>query len=354
MSNDEPTKGFDRVSSVQSAPLIGTVFGNFRLDDVLGEGAYGVVYKARDLITDRDVALKMLRADDAGTRESLLNEARKAAKLQHVNIVPILHVLSEPETPLFFVMEYVQGETLAAVIRQEAPLPQEAVLMVARDIAAGLSHAHTNGIVHLDIKSVNILVASSTGQAKITDFGMAMHHSERWSRDRGGTLLYMAPEQLDRRPEQYDGRTDIWAVGVLLYEMLTGKKPFGTDNSGSEKQVIEEIVRVHPRPPSQWNAAVSASVDAICLKCLEKDIAARYPSALRLLEDIEKAQQSFSGPKADQESSDSVTRHLSRPQMAAAGCLLVVGAVMIVVLLVLGIQNPDEAGRFLKRLIKIF
>ena len=202
MSDDEKTVNFTGSHSPQAIARLGSVIGSFRLDDVLGAGGQGIVYKAWDLAAQRSVALKMLVDGESGKHEELLNEARKVSRLSHKNIVPLLYVTPESESPFCVVMEYVPGVTLAHVIDAEAPLPESAALALISDVAEGLAHAHSQGIIHLDVKPGNILLERDTGIARLSDFGMAIHHSERWNRAGGGTRMYMSPEQVLRKSEQ--------------------------------------------------------------------------------------------------------------------------------------------------------
>jgi serine/threonine protein kinase len=354
MPNGESFDALEFAADQAVSAEIGSVVGNFRIAEKLGEGGCGVVYKARDTVAERDVALKMLRIDDQDRRELIVNEARKAASLQHPNIVSILHVTSCSENPFYLVMEYVDGASLAQVIRDEAPLPEEAVFTIVRALSSGLAHAHLQGIVHLDIKPENILLERDRATVHITDFGMAIHDSERWSRDSGGTLLYMAPEQIERRSEQYDGRTDIWAIGVVMYELLTGRRPFGAGHRATIGQICKEILKVQPKPPSQWNPSVSERSDFICLKCLEKDLLNRYTSVTRLLEDLEDAETYLGRAQntevLEQEDEDATSNAW---ETAIDGCLVAIGIIMVVTLLIFGILDPDDTGRFLKKVIRI-
>ncbi|MDZ4658188.1 MAG: serine/threonine-protein kinase [Bythopirellula sp.] len=354
MSDDEKTVNFTGSHSPQAIARLGSVIGSFRLDDVLGAGGQGIVYKAWDLAAQRSVALKMLVDGESGKHEELLNEARKVSRLSHKNIVPLLYVTPESESPFCVVMEYVPGVTLAHVIDAEAPLPESAALALISDVAEGLAHAHSQGIIHLDVKPGNILLERDTGIARLSDFGMAIHHSERWNRAGGGTRMYMSPEQVLRKSEQYDGRTDIWSLGVVLFEMLTSHKPFGADGHSTETQLFEEIVQIQPKPPSQWNPKLSAQTDAICLRCLEKDSAKRYPSVTRLLEDLNQARESLkeqdvSAIGADPEEDIVASKP---PFVAVGGCLFALAVAVCTLLVMLGLVEAEDFRRFLQKLMK--
>ena len=201
--------------------------GRYKIQKVLGRGGFGVVYLARDTQLDRSVALKVPRRERFQTAEefeTFIEEARKAANLNHPSLVAVYDVQEENGLP-YIVQEYIDGENLASIIETEAPIPQEAAAKVVLDVAAGLAHVHSKGIQHLDVKPQNILVARS-GRAMLSDFGLAINDDEKWTCGGRGTLIYMAPEQLKADSPQFDGRTDIWSLGVVLYEMLTKHRPF--------------------------------------------------------------------------------------------------------------------------------
>src|SRR5215207_5701713 len=232
--------------------------GEYSLQRELGRGGMGVVYLARDVQLDRDVAIKVLPTDLARTAESrarFVREARTAAGLSHPHIVPI-HRVGEAGGFVFFVMSYVEGETLGERLRTRGPLPPAEATRVLREVAWALAYAHGRGIVHRDVKPDNILLEAGSGRAMVTDFGIAHVDAIAPSdTDPGkiiGTAHFMSPEQaLNERP---DGRSDIYALGVVGYLAVSGRLPFETSNLPAllVKQATEEapsVSRVAPGLP---------------------------------------------------------------------------------------------------------
>ena len=275
--------------------VIGQVASHYKILERLGGGGMGVVYKAQDLKLDRPVALKFLPSDltrDTETKERFVHEAKAASSLQHANIC-VVHDIDETSdmsgqggapagTQMFICMEYLEGETLRKKIEQ-GPLTTEEAIDVALQVARGLTKAHENGIIHRDIKPANIMVTTD-GVAKIVDFGLAKLHGQTSVTRAGstiGTASYMSPEQA--RGETVDHRTDIWSLGVVLYEMLTGRRPFESDY---ESAVIYRIINEEPVPPQQLQPGIPAALEAIVLKTLRKDPQERYQRMQDLAEDL--------------------------------------------------------------------
>jgi hypothetical protein len=261
----------------------GTRIGRYQVEDCVGSGGMGEVYRARDTLLDRIVAIKLL-LPDAGARSSLENEARTSAGLSHPHICA-LHDLGEHEGRLFLVMEYIDGETLSARLRR-GPLPPVEALRYGEQIAQALDAAHRHGIVHRDLKPSNVVL--TRGGAKLVDFGIASATAGRTARDRtasatggakdwSGTVAYMAPERI--RGNRGDERADLFAFGVLLYHMLAGTPPFVGE---SDAAVGAAIVSDEPPPLSQAPAAVQRLVE----RCLAKDPADRWQSAHDLAEAV--------------------------------------------------------------------
>ena len=207
--------------------------GEYSLQRELGRGGMGIVYLARDVQLDRDVAIKVLPshlARDPEARERFLREARMAAGLSHPNIVPI-HRVSEADGFVFFVMSYVEGETLGDRLRSRGPLPPADAMRIMREVAWALAYAHGRGIVHRDVKPDNILLEAGTGRALVTDFGIAHGGDRAPVTDPGkimGTAHFMSPEQAAGGP--LDGRSDIYALGVVGYLAVSGRLPFDSSN----------------------------------------------------------------------------------------------------------------------------
>jgi len=258
--------------------------GHYRLLEQIGAGGMGEVYRARDERLDRDVAIKILPSsirDDLPARKRLLDEARSASQLNHAHICTIYEV-NEEGGVAFIALEYIAGKPLSAIIPPDG-LPTEQVVRYGIQIADALAHAHQRRIVHHDLKPANVTVTPD-GKAKVLDFGLATRlRSEELeeatrsqvnlgeSEPLAGTLPYMAPEQL--RGEAADARSDIWALGVLLYEMASGHRPF---SGGSGFELTSAILR-DPAPPLPDR--VPGGLAAVIQKCMAKDPAARYQSA---------------------------------------------------------------------------
>jgi len=256
---------------------------------VLGRGGMGIVYKARHLSLKRDVALKMLLTGSfAGRQESLrfAREAESVAALRHANIVQI-YDFGEVDRHLYFTMEYVPGGCLADRLGgQTFSAPDAAKLASA--LAQGVHAAHEAGIVHRDLKPANILLTSD-GAPKISDFGLARRLDQEsgltHTGARLGTPSYMAPEQMAGNPADVGPAADIFALGAILYEMLTGRPPFrGASLSDTERKLAHEDAV----PPSRYNPKIPRDLETICLKCLEKAPRNRYASAAALAADLER------------------------------------------------------------------
>jgi tetratricopeptide (TPR) repeat protein/predicted Ser/Thr protein kinase len=271
--------------------MIGQTIGRYRVVEKLGQGGMGVVYKARDALLGRFVALKALppeSAPDAERRRRFIEEAKAASALQHPGIVGVLDVLSADGQDVI-VMEYVPGETLEQRMGQRA-LPLSRGLRYAEQIADALARAHAAGIVHRDLKPANVMVTEDD-TVKILDFGLAKlteapfpgdeaptvsrGHAEHLSREGviAGTLAYMSPEQTAGR--SVDARTDVFSFGVLLYEMLTGRHPF---RRGSSLETLSAIREADPTPPGQVAPGLPPEAERAILRCLHKDPSRRWQS----------------------------------------------------------------------------
>ncbi len=225
------------------------VAGRFSVEREIGRGGMGIVFLARDVALDRPVAIKLLPlefARDPDLRERFLREARTAAKLSHPNIVPI-HLVEEHGDLVFFVMAYVDGETLGQRIRRAGPVPPSAVRRMMQEVGWAIGYAHERGVIHRDIKPDNILLEKGTGRALVADFGIARVADASAITDRReilGTAHYMSPEQACG--EQVDGRSDLYSLGATAFFALTGRLPFEADNLPAivYKQVNETPPRV--------------------------------------------------------------------------------------------------------------
>ena len=255
--------------------MIGTKVAGYQITEKLGEGGMGVVYKAVDLSLDRVVALKALTAELAKNPEleqRFRAEARAQASLNHVNLATLYAFLVEGDSA-WMVMEFIEGQTFAGMIQQRGPIPSTESVPLFRQALLGLGYAHRMGIVHRDIKPGNIMV-NRQGIVKVMDFGIAKVLGNRGMTKTGtmvGTAWYMPPEQVMNRG--VDIRSDIYALGVTLYEMLSGRVPFDGD---SDYQVMTAQVNTPPPPPTQFYPYIPRGVANAVLKALEKDPSARF------------------------------------------------------------------------------
>jgi len=264
--------------------MIGQTISHYRILEKLGEGGMGVVYKAEDTKLNRHVALKFLSSQFLGTPEAkarFATEARAAAALDHPNICAV-HEIDEVDGHMFITMTYVDGESLREKI-ERGPIKLQELLAWGIDIARGLQEAHEKNIVHRDIKSANVMVTGK-GQAKITDFGLARLADSTQVTKTGttlGTAAYMSPEQV--AGERVDRRSDIWSLGVILYEMLAGRLPFRGDH---EQAVAYQILHEEADPITALRTGVPMGLERIVNKCLEKDESNRYQHVDDLLVDL--------------------------------------------------------------------
>ena len=264
-------------SSTEFLDLQAALAGEYSLQRELGRGGMGIVYLARDVQLDRDVAIKVLPTHLArlsNARERFVQEARTAAGLSHPHIVPI-HRVGEADGFVFFVMSYIEGETLGERLRAHGPLPPADAARVMREVAWALAYAHGRGIVHRDIKPDNILLEAGTGRAMVTDFGIAHGGAQSASADVGkvmGTAHFMSPEQGANKA--IDGRSDIYSLGVVGYLAVSGRLPF------EEASVPALIVRQSiDTPPGLMSVApgVPSALAAAIDRCLDRDPDARFP-----------------------------------------------------------------------------
>jgi serine/threonine-protein kinase len=271
----------------------GDRIAHFRVRSKLGEGGMGVVYAADDEKLRRIVALKVLPSiGQAAKRARFLREARSAAAVSHPNVATIYEV-GEDEGRVYIAMEYLRGASLRAHVSER--LPTEEVQRVARGIATALARAHAQGVVHRDLKPDNVMLTEE-GVVKVLDFGLAtaptsapdVAEVEPTLTAEGqilGTPSYMSPEQAKGRA--LDARTDVFSCGVMLYELATGRRPFTGQGA---LEILVAIERDAPVPPSRLEPRVPPSLEAVILRCLEKNPAARYPDGGALLEALTKGE----------------------------------------------------------------
>jgi TolB-like protein/tRNA A-37 threonylcarbamoyl transferase component Bud32/Tfp pilus assembly protein PilF len=275
-------------SSARAAELLGEL-GDYELLEEIGRGGQGVVFRARQKGLNRIVALKVISFGQWASKVHLRRfrlEAEAAAKLEHPGIVPI-HEVGERDGSCYFSMKFVEGGQLDAVVRQ-APLSiRQAVQLIAK-VARTVHYAHEHGILHRDIKPGNILL-DAKGEPHLTDFGLARlvetESSVTQTLDVLGTPSYMAPEQAVGNNSAVSSVTDVYGLGAVFYQLLTGHPPFA---GGTTYETIKLVLDTEPRQPRLWNPKVDRDLSTICLECLEKDPKRRYSSALALAEDLER------------------------------------------------------------------
>jgi len=261
-----------------------TLAGKYRILEPIGQGGMGVVYKAEDTQLERTVALKFLPAElteEPEARERFIREAKAAAALSHNNICNI-HEIGKEENQLFIVMEYIEGDSLKQRI-SKGPLDQAGALDIAVQVAEGLEEAHKKGIVHRDIKPGNIMLTKK-GTAKVMDFGLAKISGRSLITREAktmGTVAYMSPEQA--KGEVVDHRSDIWSLGVVLYEMITGQLPFKGEH---DQSIIHSILNHKPGPITKILKDLSLGLEQVIAKALEKNPYKRYRSMEDFLNDL--------------------------------------------------------------------
>jgi serine/threonine protein kinase len=291
-----------------------TLAGKYRIEKVVGRGGMGIVYKAEDTKLKRHVALKFLPPEliqDEEAKERFILEARTAAALSHPNICTI-HEINEQDGKSFIAMEFVEGENLRDKLHKRNLEAKEALDIVIQ-VTQGLDEAHKKGIIHRDIKSANIMVTEK-GQAKIMDFGLAKVKGGTLLTREGttlGTVAYMSPEQA--RGEEVDHRSDIWSLGVIMYEMLSGELPFKGDREAS---VLYSVVHEEPKPLKDMKRDVPLELQRIVNRALKKSPGSRYASAEEMLKDLRKYQDSLRAEELGAFNVRTLLRRIRRPRVA--------------------------------------
>lgn len=271
-------------TTLPEADLSRTLADRYRLDALVGVGGFGRVYMGFDTWLDRPVAVKVPKADRPVGAEEVDQcriEAKKVARLRHPNIVPV-HDVGKDGGSCFIVSEWIEGVNLATRLKDARPSHGEVARIIA-EVADALGHAHSHGYVHRDIKPANILLDGS-GRAYLTDFGIAVV-GEELLKDVGaaGTLPYMAPEQLNDGVGGADHRADLYALGVVFFESLTGRRPF---RAASPVELREHILAGDVPPPRSIETGVPEALERICLRCLARSPEDRYPDADTLATDL--------------------------------------------------------------------
>ncbi len=321
---------------LKELPIGETFAKRYQVIEDLGKGGMGHVYKVLDKEIQEVVALKILKpeiAEDEGVIERFRNELKLARKISHKNVCGMYHLSRDENETHYITMEYVPGEDLKSLIRRIGPLTVGKAVFIGKQICQGLSEAHRLGVIHRDLKSQNIMI-DQEGHVRIMDFGIARSLMSKGLTHTGaivGTPEYMAPEQVEA--EETDPRTDIYSLGVILYEMVTGRVPFGGDTALS---VAFKQKNEIPREPRKFNVQVPENLNRIIMKCLEKEKSKRYESAAGLCQDLARVEESIT-PTGE------IRRVKTRaprigliakiswrwPAAAALACLLIIGAFLI-------------------------
>jgi serine/threonine protein kinase len=314
--SNEPTmlQTADWQQAHRPAPMP-THFGEYELISEIARGGMGVVYKARQTTLDRVVALKMILAGRLAADDDLVRfrtEAEAAAKLQHPNIVAV-HDVGQVDGQHYFCMEFIDGQTLAQRLAKGS-LPGRAAARYVAQVARAIHYAHRQGVLHRDLKPSNILI-DSADEPHVTDFGLAKRLGGEHGQTRTGAVLgtpsYMAPEQASGKIKEQGAWTDVYGLGAVLYELITGRPPFKAE---SPLETLMQVLESEPVPPRLLNRNIDHDLETICLKCLEKNPQRRYESGQALADDL---QRYLSGETISARSSnmfDYVARMLDRSQ----------------------------------------
>jgi formylglycine-generating enzyme required for sulfatase activity len=292
--------------------------GRYKVTGILGRGGFGTVYRARDEELQRDVAIKVWRRDRSVGDEAverLVEEARHVARLEkHPAIVGVYDVGRQEDGSVFIVLQYIKGRSLDQELKSHK-LGFDRVWEIMLQVTSAIQHAHATGLVHRDLKPANVLL-DADGNAHVADFGLAIDDDNQrfHAGEVSGTPAYMAPEQVRGEAHRLDGRADLWALGVMLYQMLTHRRPF---QGKTHQELFDEILHREPKPPRQLNPEIPADLERICLKCLAKPVTERYLTAADLAKDLRHAQEAPQRRK----------RRLTTIASAVVAALLVLGAV---------------------------
>jgi eukaryotic-like serine/threonine-protein kinase len=264
-------------------------FGNYELLEEIARGGMGVVYKARQTTLNRTVAVKLILSGHLASEEDVTRfklEAQAAASLQHPSVVAV-HEVGVHNGQHYFSMDFIKGQNLSEIIRDH-PLPAMTAAKYVCQIAEAIHHAHQQGVLHRDLKPSNVLI-DTNDEVQITDFGLATRVEGDSDLTRTGQILgtpsYMPPEQAQGKRGLIGPASDIYSLGAILYELLTGRPPF---RAASAVETLRHVVEIEPLSPRQLNPSVPKDLETICLKCLEKEPHARFPTAMHLADDLKR------------------------------------------------------------------
>ncbi|MDP6958881.1 MAG: serine/threonine-protein kinase, partial [Planctomycetota bacterium] len=295
MSSSEHDAWFDRFADGMkehedgrtSVPLEGTDLGRYRLETPLGEGSFAIVFRAQDKELNRTVAVKVLKefaAIDSTLQKRFFREAQFVARISHPNVVTV-HDIGTHENTSYLVMEFVNGPALSSALQNNTLDLKEKVEVIEK-VARGLEAAHEEGIVHRDLKPANILMTRE-GIPKVADFGLAHVKGPETRLTRSGATLgtpaYMAPEQVRGETNAIGPQTDVYALGVVLYEMITGRYAY---MGKTPVELYGKIIKEDPEPPRKIKSDIAPDLETICLKAMEKSIHRRYSSAREFADDL--------------------------------------------------------------------
>jgi tRNA A-37 threonylcarbamoyl transferase component Bud32 len=271
-------------------PFIGRQLGNFRVERLLGRGGMAAVYYGHDVMLDRPVAIKVIDSryrDNEVYMARFLREARAVARWRHEHIIHVYHV-GEEDGVHYMVMEHVPGGDLASLLAEhracDTLLPVNEVLRIGRAVASALDFAHAHGVIHRDVKPGNVLLADD-GRVVLSDFGLVLDRTEETSGDSFGSPHYIAPEQAERSSQAVPA-SDLYALGVMLYEMLVGRRPF--DDPSPATLALQHLMEPPPSP-RQFNPDLSYGAEVVLLRALAKEPEARYPSGAALIAALDAA-----------------------------------------------------------------